>query len=182
MKKIYMKFTLALAVLMFSATGCTLIEFTNGANTAGGKAEVAGNIADSALTAVEGITGKTIISPETAEKGEAVANKTAAVAAGAQKITEVAGNFLSPDLQPYTSAANAAMGALSALSLAAAGVFAKRKKTAEEVAKAVIVGANDLSGAGSAIKDAALSVGVADAVETLYQKAVESGDITKKSS
>jgi len=117
------------------------------------------------VAALEDATGQTIPADVSA-KGEQVSTGIATAAKAGAAIAAVV---------PGGQVAVPFLGALAGLATVLATFFRRRLQTSEKVNVAVMKGVDSLKGAGGAIVSSALSAGVADATEKMYQGKVKQG-------
>lgn len=130
------------------------------ANVYIGAAKDAVNQSEPAIVAVEDATGATL--PEgVSSKGEQI---TSAISTAAKAGAAVSGVI------PGGQAVSGILLGLSGLAGALAAMFRRRATKAKAVAKAVMIGADELNGAGEAITAEARARGCADDVEAMYRE------------
>ena len=126
--------------------------------------------AEPLIALLEDSTGRTI-TPEDANKIITILNNTKNITEKAQAGAAVL-NFI-PGAQPYVRAVGQAIGLVGLIATSLGAFFQRRKTQATKKALAsVILGVNNLAGAGKAITDMARVEGCADFVESAYKNVI----------
>lgn len=163
-------------------SGCDLVMSKTVVEKVGEKAPAVGDAAGSLLDTAESVTGRDLVDEQTADTGLAVTDTVNRATDTAGRVVGAVAPFVPEKHRPWADLAKGVLGAISALSLALAGVFRGQKAKAEAerdaVAKAAVIAADNVSRGGAALTSAATATGAKDLVKRTYADAVAAGDVS----
>lgn len=181
-----MKKLLFASVLLTVIIGCDFAMIKNVSESAKEKTPVVEDATESALTTIESVTGKPIVTPETASTVEGVAEKVATVANTGKGLAETGKGFLPEDKQPIADAAIGILGLLAAAAGAVARVMHKRATTAEmktiAMTNTLVAVADKVKGGGEAVQAIAPMYGTALDIQSTYESKLAAGVVVPQKS
>ena len=138
------------------------------AREAAALAEPVGEAASDILEGIEDVTGRDIISPKTAEKGEQISNTVTSTTDKIRDGLDIVAPFVPEKQKPWLSLFDGVLLAISAVSASLAKLFHRQKKKGESVVATVIKAVDDEPGIGKKIVNVAEKDGTHDDVRAAY--------------
>ena len=161
------KCILLISVVVFS--GCSLIDFGDASTRVKDGTGTTAAIVEGTTATVENVTGP-LLSVDTAAKGESVAGNISNVAGKVETMAQAAAPFL-PE-SPYKNIGLAVLGALTAVSGAAATWFRNRKEKAIQLSATI---AEKTVGGGKVATAEATKLGLAEDLNAAYLIGIKNG-------